>query len=562
MTAATNKQGVPARDAVNDPPGLSGLHDLMWSVCGFAVGSILIGVALAGILILTKRRGTFALIPAPLGALVVLAGFELVGVTIIAGCVLGCGFRERWRLDEIKKGGDKARNERNSIGVVATMRNRRERRDVDHRRKEGRPWVEGRYPIGLDKRRQVVWAPFGGRDGRHTLIVGATRAGKTNTVMGTIKANLDHNYGLVVIDPKGDHDLPRKLRKMAEHEDRDFFHFSLDGASDAWNPLHNGTPSERADKLIGAEEWTEPHYKRLYQRYLLNVFTAMDFKADIPDLATVVNLLYPDRLALYVRELPEIEETERIALYVGSLTADETRDLAGLRNRLAILVEGEHRDLLSAFNTGKGFDLLSSISHGDVVVFSLNSSTSPETAKLLGAAIFQDLKHVAGVLERQPSMRWPCAVIVDEFGAFGSEHVLGLFQRAASARMSLTLISQELADLHAVAPAFRDQVVGNVETIIAHRQSTPESAELVAQLAGTTEVWIHTWQTEDTIRDGPTGTSGLGSKRRGHEFHIGVDTIKALQTGEAIVITKNPHQVRHVHVYDNTSTEGNARRAA
>ena len=558
MLAVANAN--PRGNAVNDPPSLSGLHDLMWDVCGFAVGSIALGVVLAAILVLTKRRGTLALLGVPWGGLAVLAGSELVGATIIVGCVLGFGFRERWRADEIKKGGDKARKERNSLGVVEARRNRHERREVNYCREKGWGWHQGRYPVGLDKRRQVAWVPFGGRDGRHTLIVGATRAGKTNTVMGTIKANLDNDYGLVVIDPKGDHDLPIQLRALAEQHEREFSHFSLDGPSDSWNPLLNGSASERADKLIGAEEWTEPHYKRLYQRYLLNLFNAMAFKEEPPDLAAVVALLYPERLALYVRDLPECEEAERIAHYVGSLTADEARDLAGLRNRLAILVEGEFRERLA--DDIEGINLFSSISHGDVVVFSLNSSTSPETAKLLGAAIFQDLKHVAGELERSPMERWPAAIIVDEFGAFGSEHVLGLFQRAASARLSLTLITQELADLQAVTPAFRDQVIGNVETVIAHRQSTPESAELVAQLAGTTEVWVHTWQTEDTIRDGPTGTSGLGTKRRGHEFHIGPDTIKALQTGEAIVITKNPHQVRHVHIYDNSRTKGNARRAA
>lgn len=545
-------------DAFNDTPVLDNLHDLLSAAVSVTIGGALVGITLAAVLTLTNRRGTFALIPATFGPLVAAAGMPLIGWTFTAGCVVACGFRERWRLDEIKKGGDKARKQRNSVGVIAAVRNWLDRRIAEKGRRTAAAVRNGRYPLGIDKRGKVVWMPIGGREGRHSLVVGATRAGKTNTVMETIAAGVEAHHSVVVIDPKGDPKLPERLRRdIKSFRHREFLHFTLDGESDAWNPLGNGTPSERADKLIGAEEWTEPHYKRLYQRYLLAVFTAMEIKDDIPDLQMVVELLHPDRFALYLRDLPELTETERLARYVGGLTADETRDLAGLRNRLALLVEGEHGHLLTGIPRPgrRAISLLDSIPSAAVIVFSLNSSRSPETAKLLGAAIFQDLKHVAGVLEREPWRRLSTTVVVDEFGSFGSDHVLGLFQRAASAKLSLTLITQELADLQAVAPAFRDQVLGNVETVIAHRQSTPDSAELVAELAGTDEVWIHTWQTDEGLPTGTSAGSTLGSKRRGREFHVAPDTIKRLQTGEAIVITKNPHAVHQVRVFDNSTRD-------
>jgi conjugal transfer pilus assembly protein TraD len=523
-------------------------HDFLNMLASVAIGGLFLILVVGITLYAFNVRGTFALFPAFVGVLVMGVGYPVAGWTIVGGCVLGGLLREFRRHDKIKQGGDKARRQRSSVGVIEAWRNRRERRSL----RGELAVVDGRYPLGIDQRGAVTWLPLGLEHGRHSLLIGATGAGKTNTVMGTIHANLAAGCGVVAIDPKGDTELARRLRQAAYDLDRPFWHFSLDGPSHRWNPLANGGPTERADKLIGAEEWTEPHYKRLYQRYLLALFLAMHGRGDEPDLAKVVNLLYPDRLALYVREIQHAELAEQLGLYLGSMTAEETRDLAGLRNRLAILVEGEHRDLFSSEgDPTEQIDLLLAITQGAVVLFSLNSNSNPETAKLLGAAIFQDLKHVAGILETHPERQWPAAVVVDEFGAFGADHVLGLFQRARSAKLSLTLITQELADLQAVGPAFRDQVIGNVETIIAHRQSTPESAELVAKLGGTREIWDYTFQTEDRWPTGPADRSGLGSKRRGHEFYIGPDTIKALTTGEAIVITKNPHAVRHVFVYPN-----------
>lgn len=524
-------------------------HDFLNMVWHAALGVLSVMLIVALVLHLTNLRGTFAISFIPPGLLGFAVGDPRTALIWTAGCVLGGIARELRRADEIKKGGDKARKQRNSRGMIKAFINWRDRRNVWRD-----PLVrKGAYPLGEDRKGAVVRLPLGIDAGKHSLIIGATGSGKTTTVYGSIEANLSVDHGVVVIDPKGDRELVRALRTRAFDLGRPFWQFSLDGESDLWNPLANGTPTEVADKLIGAEEWTEPHYKRLYQRYLLAVCTAIRTNGDTPTLAKVVDLLYPDRLALYVRDLPNDVGAERLSLYLGAMTADETRDLAGLRNRLAILAEGEHGHLFEPGDLDpRAIDLYAAISQGAVVVFSLNSNSSPETAKLIGAAIFQDLKYVAGLLEATPEHQRPAAVIVDEFGAFGADHVLGLFQRARSAKLSLTLLTQELADLQSVSPAFRDQVLGNVETIIAHRQNVPESAELVAELAGTQEVWIYTFQTDDHWHNTPADRSGLGSKRRGHEFHIGPDTIKALRTGEAVVITKNPHDVRHVRVYTTT----------
>ena len=84
--------------------------------------------------------------------------------------------------------------------------------------------------------------------------------------------------------------------------------------------------------------------------------------------------------------------------------------------------------------------------------------------------------------------------------------------RARSAGISLVLGSQELADLKVAADGLRDQVLGNLDALIGHRQNVPESAELIAAIAGTKAAWVTTEQTESGgLGRGP---SGRGSRRR------------------------------------------------
>jgi type IV secretory pathway TraG/TraD family ATPase VirD4 len=130
----------------------------------------------------------------------------------------------------------------------------------------------------------------------------------------------------------------------------------------------------------------------------------------------------------------------------------------------------------------------------------------------------------------------PTVVAIDEFSAVAAEHVARLFGRARSAGISLILSTQELVDLKSAGDgALRDQTLGNVASVIAHRQNVPESAELIAQMAGTTPRWIATEQTEGRLL-GSTHT-GRGSRRRGYEFEVHPSQIKRLATGQAVVLT-------------------------
>jgi hypothetical protein len=112
----------------------------------------------------------------------------------------------------------------------------------------------------------------------------------------------------------------------------------------------------------------------------------------------------------------------------------------------------------------------------------------------------QDLKTVCGIREERPELAHPALVAVDEFSALAGDQIAGVFQRARSAGLSLLLATQELAHLRRIDERFNEQIVGNVEHLLAGRQNNPHSAETVAAIAGTEEVWVHTFRTEEGPR--------------------------------------------------------------
>jgi hypothetical protein len=131
--------------------------------------------------------------------------------------------------------------------------------------------------------------------------------------------------------------------------------------------------------------------------------------------------------------------------YLETLTAQQERDLAGARDRLAILAESDVGHLLDPATGGVQIDLRESLDRGDVVLFRLEADRRPLAAEMLGAAIVQDLVAISN--ERQHGEQRPGLVIIDEFSAFGAPQTKRLFGRGRGGWLSQLLGTQEMADL-------------------------------------------------------------------------------------------------------------------
>ncbi len=191
---------------------------------------------------------------------------------------------------------------------------------------------------------------------------------------------------------------------------------------------------------------------------------------------------------MLARSLADEDLAEATFAYLDSLSARQRADLSGVRDRLAIIVESDvGRWLAGDSQDVPALELRSAVGERAVVYFALEADRRPLVSQMLGAAIVQDLQTTVAALQHAPI---PTLVVIDEFSAVATEQVVRLFARARSAGFSLLLATQELSDLRlAGQERLLERVLGNLSTLIAHRQVVPSSAETIAALAGTAGTW-------------------------------------------------------------------------
>ncbi len=479
-----------------------------------------------------------------------------------------------------------------SLGVTAFRSVRR----AALRRAARRPTGPG-TSLGVDRAGRAV-ALSDREVAAHGLIVGASGAGKSTTLLTILTDHVRRGRAVVALDLKGSPAFARELSRAAAAAGRPFRLWTLDGPA-VWNPLAHGNATELKDKLIATERFTEPHYQRAAERYVQTVLQALQEAqpARAPTLHQVVELMEPHRLASLSRSLSP-ERAERIRDYLAALTPDQLSAIRGLGTRLAIVTESSAGQFLSpreaparllspreaaapllspreapawllspreapaagtapapaaaagAATAPPVIDLQSALEGDEVVLFSLNSSSYGKLAAQIGTLVVQDLTTAAGARLKRAGQGMPlrpAIIAIDEFSALGAENVLHLLARGREAGLPVLVATQEMADLERAAPGLRDQVLGIVGLKIAHRQDVPHSAQTIAQLAGTFKAWEETEQ----IGRGYLGpySTGRGTRRQVDRFRVDPNEIKSLRTGDAIVISKTPQpRVRTVRV--------------
>ncbi len=325
----------------------------------------------------------------------------------------------------------------------------------------------------------------------HGLILGATGAGKSTTLLTLLSEQIRRGRPVVAIDLKGSPAFAEELRAAAGAATRRFVLWTPDGPSH-WNPLATGNATELKDKLLSTEHFTEPHYRRAAERYLqMAIQVAQETAPDTAlALSRVVELMAPERLAPASRAASPRRRSAHVREYVNTLTPDQHSAIRGLASRLAVLTESHTGPLLEPGAPERTLDLRRALRGGEVVLFSLNSSTYGGLAAMLGTLAVQDLVAASGArLSDGPGTAPVAMVAIDEFSALHSDNVLSLLARGREAGIGVLLATQELADLDRAGRGLREQILGNTALKIAHRQDVPESAEQVARLAGTIRVW-------------------------------------------------------------------------
>lgn len=494
------------------------------------VVGLLLGCALALLLRRRRLRWTWALCVVPVAYLSWLVSWR-VGLALSVAAVMATALGVRLHLDALNRGGEEARAEREAIGPLVVMRSLIAERRARQGRRKG-----GTLAIGRTRRGLVCRVPLGGPGhGVHSLVVGATGAGKTVTMAALVQAHVAEGQGAIVLDPKGDVGLRRTVAEAAAAAGVRLREWTPGGPT-VYNPIARGNPTEIADKCLAAHEWSEPHYRTATQRLLGNALATMRAAGEWPPtLSALVAHMEPERLDALASRL-DGGLAERVHGYVDGLDARRRADLGGGRDRLAVLVESELGPRLDpAFGVGEEIDLAACLDRGEVAYFSFEADRYPEASKLLAAALVIDLAALAA--EKQGAGT-AGVVLIDEFGALAADHVSRLFARARGAGLSLLLGTQSLADLRAARPddasdTLTEQVFSNVAYAVVHRVGHPDAAETLARLAGTEPAWTRTEQMGGGLLGAP---SGAATRTRQRDFIVDVDQFKSLATGQAVVV--------------------------
>lgn len=464
----------------------------------------------------------------PLGGIAWLIDWRLAigcGFAVLVASALG-SYMHREALD---RGGSEAREERevpNPISWALTRRRARRRRERDDE-----------FVIGRTRRGELYRLPLGLDRGIHGLVLGATGSGKTVTQAAIAQAYIRTGLPVIVVDPKGDAWLRDVLLGSAADARAEFRCWTPSGPS-VYNPFARGGPTEIADKALAGHRWTEPHYEQAARRLLGQASYAMHAAGEWPPtLSTVVRYMDPERLDGLASRVGGAV-ADRVSEYVDGLSGRARADLGGGRDRLAVLVESELGPWLDPSLNGGGepFNLQSILERREVAYFHTDADRYPAASKLLGAALVIDLVSLSANLQGG-NLRG--LLVIDEFAAIAADQVSRLFGTGRGAGLSVLLGTQSLADVRTARPddptdTLTDQLMDNIEHAIVHSQRNPDSAERLAQMAGTDPSWVTTRRVSGL---GALSAAGVGTRTREREFLFNPDEFKRLKTGEAVIIS-------------------------
>lgn len=382
----------------------------------------------------------------------------------------------------------------------------------------------------------------------HTLILGTTGSGKTNTICNIMEHAITQGDMLIYVDGKGDLELAKNVQHYTELHNHSFYLFNMIGCSCHYNPLKTGGSTSKKDRIIELRTWTEDYYRKLAEGYMQTVFNVLE-AAKVPiDLSTLAQYMTQKSLFMLAREytlsshlIDAIEQLDKAEKHIGSLQSE-----------LSTFIQS---DIGHLFETSGGnkqvLELERALEEKAVIYFCLQPLAFPAYSQTLGKLIINDIKALAAS-QLSKQHKQPIYCIFDEFSVFAGDQVINLINQGRSAGIHAVLSTQTLSDLTAAKDeAFTHQIVSNCNNYITHRLNSAEDADQMANIISTREAAAY------TLRFGEeTQQQGAGSIRHTREYIIHPDDIKKLTLGEAILVTKRNFAVKHLQVTPSAILQG------
>ena len=371
----------------------------------------------------------------------------------------------------------------------------------------GDPVLHG---VGLLEGEQEVWLPLPERFG-HVLMLGATRVGKTCEAGVLIGQDIHRGDPVIVMDPKGDLDLLRRVYHEAEKSGKlaklRIFHLRYPSVSEHYNPIASyDSPGEIATRITEQlpSKGSSEAFKQFAWRFLNTIICALDALGETPnyriiykhvtDIEPLFNA-YHDKLFTQhaqgdywrkdvesrVRSLTKanpkqpmlrIETLARIAYREHMRIEDDLASeiqhimdydpvyydklIASLLPLLNKLKSGRTSAILVPAEAAREENTISwddVIANSQIVYVGLDSLANPAIARAVGNAMFADLASSAGrlyaALEGSSKPKQRICIHVDEFNDIVGPHLHPMLSKAGGAGVQITAYTQTLADIEA-----------------------------------------------------------------------------------------------------------------
>ena len=398
----------------------------------------------------------------------------------------------------------------------------------------GQSWIHG-----VEIREKTLRQPLAHTEG-HTLIVGATGAGKTRMFDILITQAVFRGEAVIVIDPKGDHGMRDTARNACRAIGRPerfvFFHPVFPEKSARIDPLRNFTRvteiASRLAALIPSESGADP-FKSFSWQALNNIAQALVITHERPNLVKLRRFLEGgsaglvtravrayatrvmprwERVAAHHLEKAKTLSREKRALVYARLYQEviapeyPNPDLEGLLSMfrhdqthfakmvasllpvMNMLTSGELGPLLSPDVDDPDdprpiTDAKRIIDNAQVAYLGLDALTDAMVAGALGSLFLSDLAAVAGDRYNHGRDNRPVNVFVDEAAEVVNEPFLQLLNKGRGAQLRLFVATQTIADF-AARLGGRDKamrVLGNVNNIFALRVLDSQTQQYIAE---------------------------------------------------------------------------------
>ena len=368
----------------------------------------------------------------------------------------------------------------------------------------------------------------------HTLIVGTTRVGKTRLFDLLIGQAIARGEAVIIIDPKGDHELAANARKMCEAlgqpERFKFFHPAIPENSVCIDPLRNWNRktelASRIAALIPSETGADPftafswkvlndiinglilikknpnlvdlkHYVEGGADDLLLKVLRVHFQNNIAEWESRVSGFLKrfknDTLTAYIAFYKEIviHTTQSVEIDGLLSTYEHNRDhfqkmVASLIPILSMLTAEPLTKLLSPNEDAENYtDTARIIRSGQVLYAGLDSLSDPTVGSAIGSILTADLTAVAGDrynYQMKDGTARPINLFIDEAPEVLNTPTIQLMNKGGGALFRVTIAMQTFADVivRLGDEAKARQVLGNTNNKIMLRVLDTETQQYIA----------------------------------------------------------------------------------